>query len=307
MVPRIPFVVIGGFLGAGKTTLLNRWLREAEGQRLAVLVNDFGAIDVDGTLLDNTAGHRTLALANGCVCCAVGDDLGGALTQVLAMTPAVDAIVVETSGVADPWRVAQYALADPALVLEAVVVLVDTAAIVAMDADRRLADSVRRPLAHADLVLLNHADRCDAITLSAAEAWAAAHAPTAPRLTTSHADLPWPAVCGAGLHVARGGWPAGPDPRHGQRFAQWATRGAGPYDPALLRQWLRQLPAGVLRLKGLLPLADGRWAELQYAGRHGSLRLRDARKDLAPALVAIGLAGELPERALEAGLAATRG
>ncbi|MCA9556741.1 MAG: hypothetical protein KC933_42350, partial [Myxococcales bacterium] len=137
---RIPFVVIGGFLGAGKTTLLNRWLRDAAGQRLAVLVNDFGAIDVDGTLLDNTAGHRTLALANGCVCCAVGDDLGGALTQVLAMAPPVDAIVVETSGVADPWRVAQYALADPALVLEAVVVLVDAAAIVAMDTDPRLTD-----------------------------------------------------------------------------------------------------------------------------------------------------------------------
>ncbi|MCP5287160.1 MAG: GTP-binding protein [Burkholderiaceae bacterium] len=300
----MPFVVIGGFLGAGKTTLLNRWLREAAGQRLAVLVNDFGAIDVDGTLLDTAAGHRTMALANGCVCCAIGDDLGGALTQVLAMTPPVDAIVVETSGVADPWRVAQYALADPALVLEAVVVLVDATAIVAMDADPRLTESLRRPLAHADLVLLNHADRCSAFALADAEAWACAHAPNAVRLTAAHAALPWGAACGAGLHEARGGWPAGPDPAHGRRFIQWSTRAGGPYDATRLRQWLRQLPAGVLRLKGVLPLADGRWAELQYAGRHGSLRLREAGTVAGPALVAIGLAGELPEQTLAEGLVA---
>src|SRR3954471_19324116 len=70
---RLPLTVIGGFLGAGKTTLLNRWLREANGLRMAVLVNDFGALNIDAELIAATHGDTT-ALTNGCVCCQIGDD-----------------------------------------------------------------------------------------------------------------------------------------------------------------------------------------------------------------------------------------
>src|SRR5260221_3676993 len=68
----IPFTVIGGFLGAGKTTLLNRLLRGATGRRFAVLVNEFGALDIDGRLVVDHRGH-TIALAHGCLCCTIGD------------------------------------------------------------------------------------------------------------------------------------------------------------------------------------------------------------------------------------------
>ncbi|MEO8937593.1 MAG: GTP-binding protein, partial [Burkholderiaceae bacterium] len=71
-------IVIGGFLGAGKTTLLNRLLRESQGQRLAVLVNDFGTLNIDAELVASNAGD-TIALTNGCVCCSIGDDLTTAL------------------------------------------------------------------------------------------------------------------------------------------------------------------------------------------------------------------------------------
>ena len=74
MKQRLPLTVIGGFLGAGKTTLVNRWLREAEGQRIAVLVNDFGALNIDAALIAGASGD-TIALTNGCVCCQIGDDL----------------------------------------------------------------------------------------------------------------------------------------------------------------------------------------------------------------------------------------
>ena len=70
----IPFTVIGGFLGAGKTTLLNRLLAAAAGRRFAVLVNDFGALDIDGRLVAAHGGD-TVALANGCLCCTIGDSL----------------------------------------------------------------------------------------------------------------------------------------------------------------------------------------------------------------------------------------
>jgi hypothetical protein len=67
--------VLGGFLGAGKTTLVNALLREARGLRLAVLVNDFGAVNIDAALIEGAAAEGVVALTNGCVCCAVGDDL----------------------------------------------------------------------------------------------------------------------------------------------------------------------------------------------------------------------------------------
>ena len=115
---RIPFTVIGGFLGAGKTTLLNHWLADPQGERLAVLVNDFGAINVDAALLrpeGDPADPQVMALSNGCVCCSIGGDLADALARVMDRRPSVDRIVVEASGVSDPWRIAQVALADPQL------------------------------------------------------------------------------------------------------------------------------------------------------------------------------------------------
>lgn len=98
---RLPFTVIGGFLGAGKTTLLNHWLRHADGQRLAVLVNDFGALNIDAGLIKAHSGD-TIALTNGCVCCQIGDDLSMALIGVLQQRERFDAVVVEASGVSDP-------------------------------------------------------------------------------------------------------------------------------------------------------------------------------------------------------------
>ena len=93
----LPLTVIGGFLGAGKTTLLNNWLRSTGGRRLAVLVNDFGAINIDAALVESTAADM-VALTNGCVCCQIGADLTAALIKVLDSATAFDAVVVEASG-----------------------------------------------------------------------------------------------------------------------------------------------------------------------------------------------------------------
>ena len=101
----IPVTVIGGFLGAGKTTLLNHILSANHGRRVGVLVNDFGAINIDATLVVGVDGD-TVSLANGCICCSMRDDLVGACLALLARPERPDHLIVETSGVSDPVAIA---------------------------------------------------------------------------------------------------------------------------------------------------------------------------------------------------------
>jgi len=104
---RIPFTVIGGYLGAGKTTLLNHILRNNDGRRFALLVNDFGSINIDAALIKNQDGE-TINLANGCICCTLAAGFASAIYTILERDPLPDHIIVEASGVADPHKVAQY-------------------------------------------------------------------------------------------------------------------------------------------------------------------------------------------------------
>ena len=104
--PPIPMTVLGGWLGAGKTTLLNRMLAHAD-QRIAVVVNDIGEINIDAALI-GAADDEIVELTNGCVCCSIGQSLALTLRELTLRDPAPERIVVEASGVADPVQVAAY-------------------------------------------------------------------------------------------------------------------------------------------------------------------------------------------------------
>src|SRR5512142_1827591 len=141
-----PVTVIGGFLGAGKTTFLNRLLAGGV-SRYAGLVNDFGEINVDAALIARHDG-TTLALTNGCVCSGFLDTLGGLLDS----GERFERIVIEASGVGDPWRIAEIALVEPALRLDGVIVIADASRIAGLIDDRRVGDTVRNQFARCDLV-----------------------------------------------------------------------------------------------------------------------------------------------------------
>lgn len=102
--PRLPVALLGGFLGAGKTTLLNHLLRQANGRRLAVIVNDFGELNIDAGLIVEVEGP-TLQLEGGCICCTVQGDLMETLKQLLEGQDALDGLLIEASGVSNPANI----------------------------------------------------------------------------------------------------------------------------------------------------------------------------------------------------------
>lgn len=138
---RIPATVITGFLGAGKTTLIRRLIEEADGRRLALIVNEFGDVGVDGDVLaacgsPNCAEEDIIELANGCICCTVADDFLPSMQSLLAQNPPPDHIIIETSGLALPQPLVQ-AFSWPDIrsrvMLDGVVTVVDGAALAAGD------------------------------------------------------------------------------------------------------------------------------------------------------------------------------
>jgi len=126
---QVPILLVAGFLGAGKTTVVNRILRQAGGRRIAAVVNDFGAINIDAELIAG-AEDGVVSLANGCICCSLEGDLLRTLANLLRRSPRPEAIVIETSGVADPADIIRN-LMDPVIwreaPLETVLCVVDAA------------------------------------------------------------------------------------------------------------------------------------------------------------------------------------
>ncbi len=170
MTTTVPVTVIGGYLGAGKTTLLNRALGGDHGQRLAVLVNDFGSVNIDADLIVGHGG-RTISLENGCICCSITDSLGDALDEVLAMSPPPDQILIEASGVAEPAQITGYAQGWPGCRLDAVIVLADVELVRRQARDEYVGDLVVRQLEAADMIVLTKCDLVRDPTLAEVEDW----------------------------------------------------------------------------------------------------------------------------------------
>ena len=193
----IPYTIIGGYLGAGKTTLLNHLLRNNEGLRLAVLVNDFGDINIDADLVVNNDGD-TINLASGCICCSLADGFMQALARLRDHGDRIDHIIVEASGVSDPVKIGQYG-AILNYGLDGVIVLADAEQIQEKAGDKYVGDTVLRQLQGADLLVLNKIDLVTPQQLADVRTWLAECAPGVRIVEATEGQIPLPILLGAHL------------------------------------------------------------------------------------------------------------
>ena len=295
----LPLTVIGGFLGAGKTTLLNRLLSGNHGLRIAVLVNDFGRINIDAALI-RARTEDTISLANGCACCSVAGDLTKTLIALAAREDPPQAIVLEASGLADPFGIAQVALANPALRLDGILAVVDAEAAVRLACDAAAGATFAAQIAAADLVILNKADLANGDELALARARVEELAPGTPVICTSNADVPAEVVLGIRSERGLPALDAAPK-NHTSAFASWSAETDALLDGGRLRAMMQALPCGVLRAKGILWLSDdpGRRTVFQRVGRRWSFVPEDwAGGTPHSSLVAIGPVEEIDADAL---------
>lgn len=151
---RAPLTVIGGFLGAGKTTYLNGLIREGIPENSLIVINDFGDINIDAELIDYRD-DRMIQLTNGCICCTLGGTLAEQLAKAMRLKASPEAVFIETSGVADPARIADIARLSHRLTLKEVVCLVDGGQIEAHRRDPLTGDTWRAQVQAATRILVN--------------------------------------------------------------------------------------------------------------------------------------------------------
>jgi G3E family GTPase len=193
---KIPVTVLTGYLGAGKTTLLNRILSEPHGQKYAVIVNEFGEIGIDNDLIVG-ADEEVFEMNNGCICCTVRGDLIRIIDGLMRRKGKFDAIIVETTGLADPAPVAQTFFVDDAVgkktKLDAVVTVADAKWL----QDRlRDAPEAKNQIAFADVILLNKTDLVSDGDLREVEGRIRAINPYAKVHKTQRCAIPLPEVLG---------------------------------------------------------------------------------------------------------------
>lgn len=287
-VNQTPITLLTGFLGAGKTTLLNHILHGDHGLRVAVLVNDFGAINIDSQLVVGVEGEA-VSLANGCICCTIRGDLLQAVENLLARDLPPEYILIEASGVSDPSQVVYTFIQSPLkdrVQIDSILTVVDAEQLTSLDKqNKQLAqDQIRA----ADIVILNKIDLTDTQTRQQAIGWIQKLVPQARIIETTQAHVPLSLVLGVGgydltrlthnkldVHTHEAGEHTHHHHDHSLVFTTWHWQSNEALAMTRLRQVIEELPTSIYRAKGFVYLQEtpDQRAILQVVGRRVSLTM----------------------------------
>ena len=261
---QVPVTVLTGYLGAGKTTLLNRLLTEQHDRKFAVIVNEFGELGIDNDLVVD-AEEEVFEMNNGCICCTVRGDLIRIIEGLMKRKGRFDAILIETTGLADPAPVAQTFFVDEDVRsrtrLDSIITVVD-----AKNFLQRLEDSheAAEQVAFADIVLLNKIDLVPAEEAARVEARIRAINPMARLHRTDHCALPVAELLDRGafnlnrILEIEPGFLGEDDHEHDEAITSVSLRASRPLDPDRFTTWISELlrvrGVDILRCKGILDL-----------------------------------------------------
>lgn len=300
----IPVTVIGGYLGAGKTTLLNHILRNNAGIRLAVLVNDFGKINIDAELIESEDGD-TINLANGCICCSLAGGFGSAMLALRERAVPPERVVIEASGVSDPFKVAQYAHMS-GFKLDSVVVVADVETIQKQASNKYVGRQVVQQLKSADLLLLNKIDLVSGTERLEVIRWLRDLVPDIRILEGQDGRVPTELLfaneflaTGKTAVLAASNGNEQHEHHPDSEYVTWSYEGDHPLDGIGLRTLIAGLNVDVLRGKGFLYLSEDVSSQyiFQLVGKRWSVVKGEAWRERQPKtqMVLIGLPGSLVE------------